>query len=376
MKSNLEVLDFIRDNADWEARLAQAPYFVTTKWDGEYFILNYSQIESNFNEKIVRECRGIIFRKDEDNYVCVCRAFDKFGNYGESYSDVKDLDWKTARVVEKVDGSIIKMWFDRGEWHISTNKTIDAFKAKVGDYDTTFGDLFVKAVTNFEKLKKDALEAYTYIFELVSPESQVVIPYDLGVYLIGLRNIYTMQEVSPFAICTECMCCSYFIEKMGIKLPKEYPLKDLDSCIDYVSKMSQYEEGFVVVDDNFKRIKIKSPAYLLMARAINNGKTSRADLLAILLDEKIDDFLGYAPRYSKLIDELKFLLNVELEYNNIEWEKIKHLSGDRKKFALEAMKTFCPTFLFQKLKNPELTPLEYLKKIPVKKALELLDNKF
>ena len=57
----MKVLDFIRENANWEEILAGAPYHIKASWDGNYVLLKYNQLASDFNEEIVRECRGSIF---------------------------------------------------------------------------------------------------------------------------------------------------------------------------------------------------------------------------------------------------------------------------------------------------------------------------
>ena len=46
-------------------------------------------------------------------YSCVCMPFYKFGNYGKSY--VTPLNWNNSYVTEKLDGSLIKLWFDNNE---------------------------------------------------------------------------------------------------------------------------------------------------------------------------------------------------------------------------------------------------------------------
>ena len=94
-------------------------------------MFKYNQIESDFEYQLVREARGIILR--EKVWKVVCRPFDKFFNYGEQFSDVRLIDWEHVYVQQKVDGSLIKIWYDFGRWHISTNGSIDAFKAECGD---------------------------------------------------------------------------------------------------------------------------------------------------------------------------------------------------------------------------------------------------
>jgi len=101
----LKLLDFIHENADWEEQLSKAPYDIDIKRSEGFILLSYGP-ESDFRIEVVRECRGIIL-DETDNYRPVCVPFFKFGNYGEPYAD--DIDWNTARVQDKIDGSLINL---------------------------------------------------------------------------------------------------------------------------------------------------------------------------------------------------------------------------------------------------------------------------
>ena len=78
----LKVIDFIKKNENWREILAGEPYFLKIVEDEGYILLKYNQLSSDFNNEIVRECRGLILDVD---YNPVCVPFFKFGNYGESY---------------------------------------------------------------------------------------------------------------------------------------------------------------------------------------------------------------------------------------------------------------------------------------------------
>lgn len=186
----MKVLELINNNHNWEEILTQPPYCIKIKRDGNYVILKYNQLNSDFSNPIVRECRGAIFyANDNGKYECVCRAFDKFGNHGESY--VKDIDWESAVVEEKIDGSLIKIWHHNDEWCISTNGTIDAFEAQIGDTELTFGDLVNKAIgcSQVPYLLEELDKHTTYMFELTSPESRVTIFYpETKLYYLGQRD--------------------------------------------------------------------------------------------------------------------------------------------------------------------------------------------
>src|SRR5262249_28873582 len=66
-------------------------------------LLEYSQLDSPFAEPIVRECRGLILDEARD-WAVVSRSFDKFFNHGEPLA--ASIDWATATVQEKLDGSL------------------------------------------------------------------------------------------------------------------------------------------------------------------------------------------------------------------------------------------------------------------------------
>lgn len=86
-------------------------------------LLKYNQVESDFRKPIVRECRGLVL-DEADDWRVVCRAFDKFFNYGEP--GAAEIDWGTARVQEKLDGSLTTLYSYAGRWHVATSGSPDA----------------------------------------------------------------------------------------------------------------------------------------------------------------------------------------------------------------------------------------------------------
>jgi RNA ligase len=103
-------------------------------------LFKYNQIDSPFGEQIVRECRGLILDSN-DNWSIVSRPFDKFFNHGEGHA--AEIDWKSAKVLEKVDGSLATIYPYDGQWHISTSGS-PAAAGNVKDYPFTFEELFWK----------------------------------------------------------------------------------------------------------------------------------------------------------------------------------------------------------------------------------------
>ena len=113
---NMPVLVFLNTFPDWKERLSEAPFSLSIRESGEYVLLKYTQFYSDMSYLSVRESRGSVFRQNESGeWIYVCRPFDKFFNFNEEYA--APIDWKCAKVTEKIDGSLMKLWFDEGAWH-------------------------------------------------------------------------------------------------------------------------------------------------------------------------------------------------------------------------------------------------------------------
>lgn len=324
----MEVLDFINSNENWEEILTGDPWHIRVSRDGDYALLKYNQLDSDFSLNIVRECRGAIFYKNDDGkYECVCRALNKFGNYGEAY--VPNIDWDSVVVEEKVDGILEKMWYHNGQWHFSTNGMIDAFKATYDDLESSFGDLVKEALAdedNMQSLLDSFDKNCTYMFELVSPKVQMTCYYpETKLYYLGQRDMRTMKESKEY---TEQM------KLCGVLTPKIYPLTTLEECLSYIKGMTKDEEGFVIKDKNFNRMKLKSPQYLMAFHMNNNGAITTKRIIKIMKNNMLDDFVAYCPQYQEQVDEVvKMIELIAQDLNNTWAQTQKVYSENRKEFA-------------------------------------------
>jgi hypothetical protein len=69
----------------------------------------------------------------------VCYPYNKFFNFGEPYA-VTDIDWSSAVVYEKYDGSLATLYHYKGEWMVASSGVPDASGSI--DNNTTFRQLF------------------------------------------------------------------------------------------------------------------------------------------------------------------------------------------------------------------------------------------
>lgn len=279
MNTNSKLCVFINSHEnDWEQLLCK-DYKLLIKKDGDLAIFNYNS-GADFSKPIVQEARGIILNYKTKEVVCW--PFRKFCNYIETYADT--IDWNSAKVQEKVDGSIIKLWYDfeKSKWQFSTNGNIRAENSIITNTYQSFYDI-IKQASNYKDIDFDKLDKQkTYIFELVSPETRVVIDYHgTKLFHIGTRNNITGIESE---------------DNIGITKPRVFEINSLEKCIDFVLKMnkgdnSTYDpnkidsEGFVVVDKNYNRIKVKSPEYIIVNNLVGTKTLSKKDTLLMLIND-------------------------------------------------------------------------------------------
>ena len=328
MTDNSYLCRFISEHPDdWRELLAEKNIKISD--ESPYSIFNYN-IGADFFDPIVQEARGIII--NTETIEVACWPFRKFGNWDEPYAD--EIDWSTARVEEKIDGSIVKLWWDplRNTWRWSTNSVIDALNAKVGTW-TSFLYLITSA-KNYDEIR-NAIKSgrvskdRTYIFELVGPENQVVVRYaEPYLYHIGTRSNVNGQEYRP---------------SIGISHSPTFEVSDLGSCIEMAEALNSSHmfilgEGFVVIDANWHRIKVKSSWYRIMHHAINNGvMTAETIVNLIRANEDIDAYCRNFPALSRhfkyyqwQVEELKY--GAEEVCRIVDMERLN--SFDRKQIAL------------------------------------------
>ena len=295
--------------------------------DKTLMIFNY-EIEADFSDPIVQEARGFII--DIATWDVVCWPFKKFSNSIESYAD--KIDWDSAKVQEKVDGSIVKLYWYNSKWNWATNGVIDAAKAFVPNTTLSFLDLIHKA-KNYNDIPFYNLSHYnTYIFELVSPFNKVVIDYKTPMlYHLGTRN----TEIKS--------------------------------------------EGFVVVDKNWHRVKIKSPEYLAAHHHWNNNKylIDKNEALKAILDGGAEfygtsgyEYLTQWSFYNYQLNLLKWEVTRYINHVRVLYEEYSY---ERKAVAIEIKEDRLSYFGFKAIGN-NLTADDIIAKMQIPQIAKYIPN--
>jgi hypothetical protein len=332
---------------------------------------------------------------DTHHFTIVARGFDKFHNYGEPCADVIDWSGKIwAR--QKEDGSLIKFAYDVDEktplW--MTNNGFDANAPLSREFGNdligaegihTFQDLIDEAMKGKEMPSARLIYNFTLMFELVSPFNRIVCQYPkTELILLGARDKINGTELTPESVREQLPMLQSF------RIPKAYELKSksIEEVIEIVKAFDSNNEGIVVQDEHFNRVKVKGEQYLSIHRMLNNsGQLSYKHVFECIQNETVDDILGVFPehtqeirsvinKYKRIAAELDSVLHEARTYLMV--VAANHEEKDRKKaYAMLVKDSPFAKVFFDIYKNPENAAAykeSYLKTMDYDRFVALYDE--
>lgn len=339
----LELQKFLRAGHSID-ELREKPYSLSIKEDGDLVLFKYTQGVSDGFNPIVREARGIILSREK--WDIVCHPFHRFFNFNQSEADTLQGN---LHVYSKEDGSLAKAFHYKGEWRCATNGNIDARKVNLNG--KSFFSLVEKALSTYgltwSEFTSTLNPSYTYMYELATQDNPVVIKYDgWHLFYLGERDNITGEE--------------QYKPDSRIDNVKVYNFSSFDDIVNSSLHMEDNQEGYVVRDDNWNRVKVKNPTYFLAHHLANNGKP---DFLDIYLNGDVPEFLNYFPQYKPELNNIKVI------FNNIEQEAELYRENTslfwdlaRKDFVMSIEVPYVfNSFIFKCYENHKLTWQDFVK---------------
>lgn len=257
--------------------------------------LKYDQINSPMDQLIVRQCRGMVV--DRATNTVLARPYDKFWNLGESRADA--LDWSSAVVQEKLDGSLIIVYWDphSAVWALATS----GHPTAGGSYGAAREHTFATTVTNvWGRLGMIAPETRhrdtCFLFEFCAPDNRIVVRYpEARLVLHGARRLdgseWTREE------------CATLARDLHWEHVKAYPISSAEEALAAAALLNAVEsEGFVVVDARQNRVKVKSARYVALHHMRGASTPRRA--IELWQAGEWEEVLAHFPELSSIISPI------------------------------------------------------------------------
>jgi hypothetical protein len=302
-------------------------------------LFKYDQLVSNTLMGLpeMQDCRGIILEKGTWNVMSL--AFRKFFNAEEG--NAHKIDWKTAKILEKLDGTMIQLHWDwyAQTWFAATTGTAEGEGEVNNKMGTTFNELFWETIVKMngesDTFKSSLDKGKCYTFELTTPYNIVVKPHGTSsTTLLAVRDLATLKEevADEYAI------------KLGVPLVKQYDLNanNVGAILRTFEGMVWYDEGYVIVDANFNRVKVKNPAYVAVHHL--KGKSAEHNILTIVKSNEIEEFGATFPERKDELYRLKTNYDLLVDKLNVVWlELVAHkprniTASEKKRFAMQVFK--------------------------------------
>ncbi len=181
--------------------------------------------------------RGLVLDPNERRIVAT--PFPKFFNLGERGEIVPDLPFEA---MEKIDGSLIIMFWHGSRWLAATKGSFDSAQAIWAQQQIDTQDL-------------GALDPETtYLAEAVYPENRIVVRYDEPA-LVMLAAFRSDGIEVPFDKVQDVA------EALGWPFAARHAFSSMAELIAHTDGLPKSAEGFVVRFVNGMRLKIKGAAY-------------------------------------------------------------------------------------------------------------------
>lgn len=321
----------------------------------------YNQINSPMGEPIVQLCRGLILDEAAD-WGVVAHGFNKFFTHAGGHAAT--IDWTTAKVQAKEDGSLIQLFWYGDQWNVSTSGMPDA-RGQVGTSGKSFKELFWETWSELGyKLPGPLLRNCTLMFELCTKYNRVVVQHTRPrIVLIGIRDLISGRE----------MPIEMYNPSLGYEQAQTFPLGSLEEVLAWADTLRGIEsEGAVVCDRSFNRVKVKGKDYMAVTGLIQ-GMNERS-ILRMVLGGKEDDVIGLFPEWKGEFAMVKGRLQELLAKCEATWAETRHIE-DRKEFALKVKDLPYSSAMFMMRGGKVGSFLEWAGQISIDNLMLILDLK-
>lgn len=306
------LIDYLKNNSF--DKLAREYGILVRNYNDELYNLTYTDYLSPKFNPLVELCRGTVIDKDLN---VLARPFDRFYNYNENPNQ-QPFDFSNSFVFDKVDGSLIKVWWYPKEqrWCVGTKGT--AFCEMSNPYDKNFKKLVYESLNvnsddEFNSLCNGKLEQHkTHLFEITSPFNRVVLNYsETKLHYLNSRDIVTGE----YSMLDDATVLAF-----GAELVNRYNMNSIHEMHDFNNSLTTdyLLEGFIICDSNYKpTFKLKAELYMKMHYLRGDELTHRR-MVYMLIRNDYGEYLTYFPddkvhfeRYFKtwdyMIDDLNKL---------------------------------------------------------------------
>ena len=270
----------------------------------------YSTCDENDSDE-VKFCRGLVFDNEKN---LVLKAYSYTPEYStEEHEKIISLLrplWSQCTVFDSYEGAIIRVFYFKDKWYVSTHRRLDAFKSKWADkrsFGTIFFDRlldevetnpdfasFIGSPSEDEKFEDRFLsllnKEYQYFF-LVKPtgDNRIVSDFPESNFVLHVGTFKGQEELQ---------------ESIGLSKPQQHNFATVEDMLTYVDQVNIGELQGTVVFTPTTQIKVVNPEYKYYFDIRGNEPSIKFRYLQLRMDrQKRHDLMELYPNYVPTFDK-------------------------------------------------------------------------
>ena len=291
----------------------------------------YHKCDNNETD-LVKNCRGVIYNGDK----IVMRGFPYTDEYTcDNMSELRSALKKGIgeyRYFEAHEGALLRVFYWKEKWYITTHRKLDAFRSKWASKDS-FGMLFRDALEYKRKQRNEEFMKQCYGDEwdkkdnVVDEKSDILNDFLTSLdttkqYMFLILNNYdnrivcvspeepTVYHVGTFSTTvvddvqvpdTKCDLTT----RVGLDWPRSYTFNSWEEINDVVmSQNSENSQGVIIYDpDSSTQFKLYNNEYYELFKVRGNEPSVKFRYLQVRNDKRLVDQLYYLyPKYADAFD--------------------------------------------------------------------------
>jgi hypothetical protein len=237
-------------------------------------VFDYTMLSPKESD-ITKEARGLIL--NTKTFDVVSMSLPAFYENDSEYSKttLSQIDWESARLLTKYDGTQITLYNFEDKWLLGTRfipvGVWTVYSINSPTNSITWTELFHECLeennTSFSAFTENLDKNLCYTFEIATPKNKGGISYDKHILkLISVVDLKSEKEVPIDNILAN-------FEHEDFYRPEYFNVYSVEDCLEYLevySNPNKYE-GFVLVDKYYNRVKFRNQLYVNKLNTLSTG---------------------------------------------------------------------------------------------------------
>jgi len=302
---------------------------------------------NNESEEIIKQSRGVVFNKD----TLIMKAFSYTDEYsGDQIDQIESLfhgfNFTKYKFFDSYEGSLLRLFFYKGKWFLTTHKKLDAFKSKWSSRES-FGVHFVEAIETEIKNNEDLRQVLPPGEDVLDRFFATLDTNNQYMFLILTRHenrivCDAFQQPKVLHVGTFVDGCLDLNYNIHVSRPESKRFLNIDELVHYIESCDHKKtQGVICFGENNRQVKIVNSKYRQKFLIRGNEQSIKYRYLQLRSDrDQVDVLKEMYPEYIKDFERYENTL--------IEVAKSIHVSYQSRYINREPTFVYKPKFLVMK----------------------------